>query len=727
MAARTERWEEASSHSRPQMMARKRVNGKSSANGVGATKDGSKRSGMWAKLQKGAQAKAAGSVIDALQKRDALSLKAGVEERRRRREEIAAEWGREQTREMSLLVPPPPELPDEEIPTRSAQLKSRSRGPTANGEIDPGTKQELEQFEQLEAAVAEHEDFHWSGGFGTLSKRRHDGRVVWKAVCDANEVAFDEEQATELEEQARKTSEVARTLGSRMDEDPVNRGLKAKFMRSVEELHAQRPYFQTADPSALKVRHRRMPWQRATGDADDRPRSPPAWRLEDSIFSQRAKESDAKSFLTPPKLARMQVEMDWSRVIAKSRFQKLLRKAMGHSGIEECNNEAFKQDLSELEDMVLLRYPTIRSAFYYYCARGTGIGEVSFSLLPNQWTTFCRETGITDPVSAYCSQGNLQSLFIATNFEEGGAMSREEDVENDDNALMRFEWVEILIRVAIEKYIKDKQATNDVREAFVMLCDENLSQLPRDAVLDCNEFRQQRLYTPAVDSVLREHHSLLKALFKVYKARDSAKWFGMEHWVAFLDSVGLVGSRSNIGLTHAKLLFMWSQMDVVDELRRRQRVVGWSFTDFLEGIARLADVMQLPTPAELEDMRKTSGFKLPGKLAYWEYLGPVSRPRTRPTTATGDGERKNGDIVLSANEGPGSFSSTTAAPPLASSALGDGASPSRPLEEKLDALLNLLVAGLSEVWNVEGVDSARLAERLTTMATFLSGGIEIGH
>jgi hypothetical protein len=31
----------------------------------------------------------------------------------------------------------------------------RSRGPTANGEIDPDTKQELEQFEQVGASFAD--------------------------------------------------------------------------------------------------------------------------------------------------------------------------------------------------------------------------------------------------------------------------------------------------------------------------------------------------------------------------------------------------------------------------------------------------------------------------------------------------------------------------------------------------------------------------------------------
>lgn len=50
------------------------------------------------------------------------------------------------------------------------------------------------------------------------------------------------------------------------------------------------------------------------------------------------------------------------------------------------------------------------------------------------------------------------------------------------------------------------------------------------------------------------------AIYKVYKAKDSVKWFQMPHWVTLLDSLNLIGSKSGVSLVHAKLLFMWSQV-----------------------------------------------------------------------------------------------------------------------------------------------------------------------
>jgi hypothetical protein len=119
---------------------------------------------------------------------------------------------------------------------------------------------------------------------------------------------------------------------------------------------------------------------------DPRPSTP--WRLENSIFAQRAKESDARAFYDNHRVLQRQLGMDWSRVIAKQRFLKLVKTA--DVGVLT-GGESLKAELDELHDAVLSRYGVIRAAFYFYCARGSGIGEVSFSMLANQWGAFCRE------------------------------------------------------------------------------------------------------------------------------------------------------------------------------------------------------------------------------------------------------------------------------------------------------------------------------------------------
>ncbi len=41
-----------------------------------------------------------------------------------------------------------------------------------------------------------------------------------------------------------------------------------------------------------------------------------------------------------------------------------------------------------------------------------------------------------------------------------------------------------------------------------------------------------------------------------------------------------------------KMIFAWSQMLVSDELKRRKRAISLQFFDFLEALARLADLLR---------------------------------------------------------------------------------------------------------------------------------------
>lgn len=40
------------------------------------------------------------------------------------------------------------------------------------------------------------------------------------------------------------------------------------------------------------------------------------------------------------------------------------------------------------------------------------------------------------------------------------------------------------------------------------------------------------------------------------------------------------------------MIFIWSQMIVTDELKRRKRATGLMFFDFVEALARLADLLR---------------------------------------------------------------------------------------------------------------------------------------
>ncbi len=79
----------------------------------------------------------------------------------------------------------------------------------------------------------------------------------------------------------------------------------------------------------------------------------------------------------------------------------------------------------------------------------------------NEYTSFLKDCSIPDNNSEFCRASDLDTLFIATNYEEvkTGLLA----AENDDLALMHFEFFEMLVRVCVAKYVK-AGVTDDVSE-----------------------------------------------------------------------------------------------------------------------------------------------------------------------------------------------------------------------------------------------------------------------
>ena len=84
---------------------------------------------------------------------------------------------------------------------------------------------------------------------------------------------------------------------------------------------------------------------------------------------------------------------------------------------------------------------------------------------------------------------------------------------NNENAMMRYEFLECICRAGIAKYGKG-QATDSIAEAVRMLFQQNVvPNLPPGARLISNDFRNQRLYCEEVDVLLKKHQVLLKVLY----------------------------------------------------------------------------------------------------------------------------------------------------------------------------------------------------------------------
>lgn len=80
----------------------------------------------------------------------------------------------------------------------------------------------------------------------------------------------------------------------------------------------------------------------------------------------------------------------------------------------------------------------------------------------------------------------------------------------------------------------------------------------------------------------------------------------MDSWLGLLEQGHLVDA--DLGLQQAQLCFLWSHMMVIDEIKDFARHESLSFVDFLEALARVAELKNLPSFSDLQDAGYADSF-----------------------------------------------------------------------------------------------------------------------
>ena len=120
--------------------------------------------------------------------------------------------------------------------------------------------------------------------------------------------------------------------------------------------------------------------------------------------------------------------------------------------------------------------------------------------------------------------------------DRGSAVESTADA-NDDRALMRFEFLEIIVRIAAAKYI-DTRKSQDLIASTRKLLTEHI--LPNKGEGSCNaliddptQFRKLYVYTESVDKELRKHLALFQQMYGAY-CRNANVGMNIREWLAML-------------------------------------------------------------------------------------------------------------------------------------------------------------------------------------------------
>jgi len=347
----------------------------------------------------------------------------------------------------------------------------------------------------------------------------------------------------------------------------------------------------------------------AKGGAGDEDRLVP----EKSVFAPRKAHSDAHSFYSSERLTLRAFVIDWSRC-NNERFRYLI------SDTDDGGNAGVDIEVGEVRDTLAAHHRAIYAAHSYYCA----VDEKAphrYAMGKREFFDFLRQIDVIDEASKFADVPAFEAVFSAANFEQaakpGDHRQKELNSTNDDDALMRFEFLQALPRIAIAKYVRPK-ILGDVSEALEQLITvDMLPRLPPEAKHDSDLFRTRRLYKRDVNSYFTAMAPVLRTVFDFYSMiepdpmqldlKTPVPTMSMEEWLSFLmdadllcvdDSAptdGLPRSPPKVTPLEARLCMAWSQTFVSDELRRRSKLTSATYEDFLEALCRLCTRMVLPT------------------------------------------------------------------------------------------------------------------------------------
>lgn len=297
------------------------------------------------------------------------------------------------------------------------------------------------------------------------------------------------------------------------------------------------------------------------------------WSLRKSIFAPRLRECDTKDFYDTPELLYAAFRADWEH----SKLPRVIK-----------NPDA----LADVKEIMAERYPLLRETFRFYA--GISLTD-PFSMGFQSFSEFRRDVDIEDPEK----NADLDNAFIAANFEVVA------DPNNPDHSLVRYEFIEAVVRLSLVMYPPDPYVPGGEARAVRTVCDSHI--LPTmSAMLGIqsadqiysNDFRKNRMYNEPVDKALRSVEDELMMVYDRYSGRYSAPgekkhFVSLDEWVEMCNDARLI--TPTFPERDAKLAFVWSNMTTVDEAERTKSemrrdhhsVLTW--VEFLEALCRLAD------------------------------------------------------------------------------------------------------------------------------------------
>lgn len=154
--------------------------------------------------------------------------------------------------------------------------------------------------------------------------------------------------------------------------------------------------------------------------------------------------------------------------------------------------------------------------------------------------------------------------------------------------MVRYEFMEILVRIAHDRFVRNKICTN-VADALQKLFRDHILKFMMS--MDTNKWRKEMYVCEEVDLVLKAHKLILDVIFKKYSGKKTLPgkkaFMCLDEFRNLCNDAGLV--NDHFASREIDSCFALAMMTQVDELNMKKHI-EMSFVEFLEAICRAFDL-----------------------------------------------------------------------------------------------------------------------------------------
>ena len=522
--------------------------------------------------------------------------KAGSHEPRRRSSERTPHASRSAS---ARLAPPPQSAssgavvrqlraapPSSDARSRNAHPSPRDRGVTSMSNAAPAALDSDELVDQRGLAMADE-------ALALLIDASRD-------ASDSNSIRGRADESGGRAAVVRAASAAARTFNDRQERFTKSaRGLLVA--PSGASIHASQRF-----QEYLACVRRNRCWVPQTHDpfkgVDATPRPPrrtrapgASWALKESIWAPRGARGPSRDFYETRECLRAMFEHDWGMAIRGHCLAKGIQRSDGLDEWVDADGNGTHDSVDSAREALWAHHHLLYGMFSYYAALLSDRADESGEIPIYDWSflAYLEFVHDGDLVCEACTMAYLEHLWSQVNAVE--VTTDHLDRFNDSRRMVRHEFIEALVRIAIKTYdggaARGVSNSVSVAEAIDRLCTHLEATLPPPVMQDSNAFRRARCYIPLVDAELQRHQASLHALYRVYARTNinihdrlqSARRMSVGEWLRLLDHLGLLKTQQ-ISEWGARMTFVWSKIRASNENGTEEaemRLRNLTFEDFL--------------------------------------------------------------------------------------------------------------------------------------------------